>query len=102
MSLLKQINDKGAVIEWSPIASNANMVALGTKVGINERNWMFLRRINSILHAMLSPIQQEREGEMTVTWMDTSDLPADYEFPSPVCKLLGFSFQQLAASGSHG
>lgn len=33
MSLLKQINDKGAVVEWSPIASNANMVALGTKVG---------------------------------------------------------------------
>ena len=32
MSLLKQINDKGAVLEWSPIASQANLVALGTKV----------------------------------------------------------------------
>ena len=32
MSLLKQIDDKGAVVEWSPIASNANIVALGTKV----------------------------------------------------------------------
>jgi hypothetical protein len=32
MSLLKQINDKGAVIEWSPISQYANMVALGTKV----------------------------------------------------------------------
>mmetsp|Transcript_23707 Transcript_23707/g.43997 ORF Transcript_23707/g.43997 Transcript_23707/m.43997 type:complete len:1090 (+) Transcript_23707:44-3313(+) len=31
MSLLKQIDDKGAVIEWSPISSNPNMVALGTK-----------------------------------------------------------------------
>lgn len=32
MSLLKQIDDKGAVVEWSPIASHSNMVALGTKV----------------------------------------------------------------------
>eukprot|EP01035_Chromulina_nebulosa_P017943 gene17943-23567_t len=31
MSLLKQINEKGAVLEWSPIASQANLVALGTK-----------------------------------------------------------------------
>jgi hypothetical protein len=31
MSLLKQIDDKGAVIEWSPITSNPSMVALGTK-----------------------------------------------------------------------
>ena len=31
MSLLKQIDDKGAVLEWSPIASQPNMVALGTK-----------------------------------------------------------------------
>ena len=32
MSLLKQIDDKGAVLEWCPIAGNANMVSLGTKV----------------------------------------------------------------------
>ena len=32
MSLLKQIEDKGAVLEWSPIVQNANLVALGTKV----------------------------------------------------------------------
>jgi hypothetical protein len=32
MSLLKQIEDKGAVLEWSPIAAQANLVALGTKV----------------------------------------------------------------------
>jgi len=31
MSLLKQIEDKGAVLEWSPIVQNANLVALGTK-----------------------------------------------------------------------
>lgn len=33
MSLLKQIDDKGAVLEWSPVAQHANLVALGTKVG---------------------------------------------------------------------
>ena len=32
MSLLKQIEDKGAVLEWSPVAQHANLVALGTKV----------------------------------------------------------------------
>ena len=32
MSLVKQIDDKGAVLEWSPIATNSNMVVLGTKV----------------------------------------------------------------------
>ena len=32
MSLLKQIDDKGAVIEWSPLYTHSNMVALGTKV----------------------------------------------------------------------
>jgi len=31
MSLLKQIEDKGAVLEWSPVAEYANLVALGTK-----------------------------------------------------------------------
>lgn len=31
MSLLKQINDKGAVLEWSPVAKHASLVALGTK-----------------------------------------------------------------------
>ena len=31
MSLLKQIDDKGAVLEWSPLMSQSNMVALGTK-----------------------------------------------------------------------
>jgi hypothetical protein len=34
MSLLKQIDDKGAVLEWSPIAKCPNLVALGTKVCI--------------------------------------------------------------------
>jgi hypothetical protein len=32
MSLLKEISDKGAVLEWSPLMSNPNWVALGTKV----------------------------------------------------------------------
>jgi len=32
MSLLKQIDDKGAVLEWSPVASSPNLVVLGTKV----------------------------------------------------------------------
>lgn len=32
MSLLKQINDKGAVLSWSPLATTPNLVALGTKV----------------------------------------------------------------------
>jgi hypothetical protein len=32
MSLLKQIDDKGAVLEWSPVASQPNLVALGTQV----------------------------------------------------------------------
>jgi hypothetical protein len=35
MSLLKQINDKGAVVEWCPISNHGNLVALGTKVGIS-------------------------------------------------------------------
>lgn len=32
MSLLKTINDKGAVLEWSPMSNRSNMVAIGTKV----------------------------------------------------------------------
>jgi hypothetical protein len=32
MSLLKEIEDKGAVLEWSPVAAHPNLVALGTKV----------------------------------------------------------------------
>jgi len=32
MSLLKQIDDKGAVLAWSPLAKTPNLVALGTKV----------------------------------------------------------------------
>ena len=31
MSLLKQIEDRGAVLEWSPYAERANLVALATK-----------------------------------------------------------------------
>eukprot|EP01031_Cornospumella_fuschlensis_P052334 gene52334-63973_t len=31
MSLLKQIEEKGAVVSWCPLAESANMVALGTK-----------------------------------------------------------------------
>ena len=31
MSLLKRIDNKGCVLEWSPIASQPNLVALGTK-----------------------------------------------------------------------
>jgi protein transport protein SEC31 len=31
MSLLKQIDDKGAVLSWSPLAAAPNLVALGTK-----------------------------------------------------------------------
>ncbi|RYG68085.1 hypothetical protein EON64_05945 [archaeon] len=30
--MLKQIEEKGAVVSWCPLAENANMVALGTKV----------------------------------------------------------------------
>lgn len=37
MSLLKLIEDKGAVLEWSPVSQYANLVALGTKV----RNLIF-------------------------------------------------------------
>ncbi len=33
MSLLKQIDDKGAVLAWSPLQTYGNFVALGTKVG---------------------------------------------------------------------
>ena len=36
MSLLKQIDDKGAVLEWSPVAQHANLVALGTKVTLDN------------------------------------------------------------------
>jgi hypothetical protein len=32
MSLLNQIDDKGAVLAWSPLQSYSNFVALGTKV----------------------------------------------------------------------
>lgn len=32
MSLLKQIDEKSAVLAWSPLSNNPNMVALGTKV----------------------------------------------------------------------
>ena len=32
MSFLKQIEDKGAVLDWSPISGLPNVVALGTKV----------------------------------------------------------------------
>ena len=35
MSLLKTINDKGAVLEWSPISSKPNVVAIATKVSNN-------------------------------------------------------------------
>jgi hypothetical protein len=31
MSLLKQIDDRSSVLEWSPFADRANMVALATK-----------------------------------------------------------------------
>lgn len=32
MSLLKRINDKGAVIAWSPLRERPALLALGTKV----------------------------------------------------------------------
>lgn len=38
MSLLKVIEDKGAVVSWSPIADKPNLVALGTKVIIERIN----------------------------------------------------------------
>jgi hypothetical protein len=41
MSLLKQIDDKGAVLEWSPVAQHASLVALGTKV----RAWRHVIRV---------------------------------------------------------
>ena len=31
MSLLKEIEDKGAVLEWSPVVGRPNLAALGTK-----------------------------------------------------------------------
>lgn len=43
MSLLKQIDDKGAVLEWSPVAKFPNIVALGTKVISFELKLFFLR-----------------------------------------------------------
>ena len=53
MSFLKQIDDKGAVLEWSPIAGQPNLVALGTKVnelkysGFEEvRNFIFLNTVS--------------------------------------------------------
>jgi hypothetical protein len=39
MSLLKQINDKGAVVEWCPLAEHGNLVALGTKVRFKFLHW---------------------------------------------------------------
>lgn len=36
MSLLKNISDKGAVLEWSPIVNQSNMVAIGTKVSVQN------------------------------------------------------------------
>ena len=33
MSLLKQIDDKGAVLAWSPVSTRPNLVIIGTKVG---------------------------------------------------------------------
>jgi hypothetical protein len=36
MSLLSQIEDKGAVLEWSPIQALPNLVALGTKVMVEK------------------------------------------------------------------
>jgi hypothetical protein len=32
MSFLKQIDDKGAVLAWSPVPHMPNVVAIGTKV----------------------------------------------------------------------
>jgi hypothetical protein len=32
MALVRQIEDKGAVLEWSPVPQFPNLVALGTKV----------------------------------------------------------------------
>ena len=31
MSLLKALEDRGAVVEWSPLASEATTIAVGTK-----------------------------------------------------------------------
>ena len=32
MSFLKEIEDKGAVLDWCPVSTYPNLVALGTKV----------------------------------------------------------------------
>ena len=32
MSLVKQIEDKGAVVEWSPLTTQPGLFAIGTKV----------------------------------------------------------------------
>jgi hypothetical protein len=44
MSLLSQIEDKGAVLEWSPIQALPNLVALGTKVMVEKMDISKLQR----------------------------------------------------------
>jgi len=40
MSILKQINDKGATIAWSPLRSHPNVLATGTKVSAPNRTYV--------------------------------------------------------------
>lgn len=39
MSLLKEINDKGAVLAWSPKIESPNFIAIGTKVRMLQDIW---------------------------------------------------------------
>ncbi len=38
MTLITQIEDKGAVVAWSPIGEHADVIALGSKVRIYNNN----------------------------------------------------------------
>lgn len=38
MTLITQIEDKGAVVAWSPIGEHADVIAVGSKVRIHTNN----------------------------------------------------------------
>ena len=69
MSLLKQIEDKGAVLEWSPISSNANLVALGTKVNVS---WVRCHRPILTLCCFLRIFRIPLVQDLTITAVNWS------------------------------
>lgn len=48
MTLITQIEDKGAVVAWSPVGEYADVIALGTKV--SSYNLLFLYFQDSMCH----------------------------------------------------